>query len=96
MLIRISASPAKNNKANAAVRFAEEEQENESEALDKSLEGISMKDTATASATNVAATNKGQPTEKLFAHQFYDVYAGMTDDEWIKVRNAFMAQFFDD
>jgi hypothetical protein len=33
-------------------------------------------------------------TQKLFAHQFYDVYAGMTDEEWTKVRNAFVAQFF--
>jgi hypothetical protein len=36
------------------------------------------------------------PTQKLFAHQFYNVYAGMTDDEWNKVRNAFVAQYFSD
>lgn len=32
------------------------------------------------------------PTQKLFAHQYYDVYAGMTDEEWVKIRNAFVAQ----
>jgi hypothetical protein len=35
-----------------------------------------------------------KPTQKLFAHQFFDVYAGMTDEEWSKVRNAFVSQFF--
>jgi hypothetical protein len=33
-------------------------------------------------------------TQKLFAHQFHNVYAGMTDEEWTKVRNAFVSQYF--
>ena len=93
----ILASPTKPVKQPLAVRFVENEQENESDTLDKSLERISMTDASPAATVpNTASTTAGQPTQKLFAHQFYDVYAGMTEEEWNKVRNAFMAQLFDD
>lgn len=88
----------KKTKRPSAVRFADNENENESETLDKSLERISLTDTApaTAIATAVPSNNTGQSTQKLFAHQFFDVYAEMKDEDWIKVRDAFRAQFFDD
>ena len=93
----ILVSPTKPTKRPSAVRFADQDHENESDNLDKSLERVSMTDTApAATVTNTASTNAGQTSQKLYAHQFYDVYAGMTDEEWTKVRNAFVAQFFDE
>jgi len=48
----------------------------------------------TSSSLPVITQQSAVPTQKLFAHQFYNVYAGMTDEEWTKVRNAFVAQYF--
>ena len=95
-LFNFLAAQAKPVKRPSVVRFVEDEHENESDTLEKSLEGISMTDTPATPVANATTINSGQPTQKLFAHQFYDVYAGMTDEEWAKVRNAFVAQFFDD
>ena len=47
-----------------------------------------------SSSLPIIIQQSAKPTQKLFAHQFYDVYAGMTDEEWIRVRNAFVAQYF--
>ena len=37
-------------------------------------------------------TAETQPHPKK--NQFYNVYAGMSYDEWSKIRNAFMAEYF--
>jgi hypothetical protein len=48
------------------------------------------------SSLPIIIQQSAKSTQKLFAHQFYDVYAGMTDEEWKKVRNAFVAQYLSD
>ena len=79
------------------VRFEEDDNDKDSEIYERSLERISITDAHLAprsSSLPMIIQQSSQPREKLFAHQFYDVYAGMTDEEWIKVRNAFVAQHF--
>ncbi|CAF0823513.1 unnamed protein product [Rotaria sp. Silwood1] len=34
------------------------------------------------------------PKRKSIVHQFYNVYAGMSDEEWTKTRDAFIAAYF--
>ncbi|CAF0864408.1 unnamed protein product [Rotaria sordida] len=34
------------------------------------------------------------PTQKLIVHQYYNVYVGMSDEEWTKARDAFIAAYF--
>ncbi|CAF4811315.1 unnamed protein product, partial [Rotaria sp. Silwood1] len=81
----------------STVRFEDDDNENDSDNYERSPEHISMTDLSLVQApSSISAINQqpALPAQKLFAHQFYDVYAGMTDDEWIKVRNAFVAQYF--
>jgi hypothetical protein len=56
-----------------------------------------MKDSSLVQAPSslpIITQQSAASTQKLFAHQFYNVYAGMTDEEWAKVRDAFVAQYF--
>ena len=95
--ISLSAPPSTSPQRASVVRFADDERDNDSENFDRSLERFSLPDSSHApmpSSRPPANPSSNQPTQKLFAHQFYDVYAGMTDEEWIKVRNAFVAQHF--
>lgn len=81
------------------VRFEEDENEQDSEIYERSLERMSIVESTLAQQTTSLPTiiqQSTKPREKLFAHQFYDVYADMTDEEWMKVRNAFVAQYFSD
>ncbi|CAF0971222.1 unnamed protein product [Rotaria sordida] len=85
------------NQRTSIVRFEDDDNEQDSDNYDRSPERISMTDSSLVQAPSSLPPISQQsslPTQKLFAHQFYDVYAGMTDDEWIKVRNAFVAQYF--
>ncbi|CAF1268725.1 unnamed protein product, partial [Adineta ricciae] len=65
------------------------EKDPESESPDRSPEYTSFE-----GSSPTVTRRSNIPTQKLFAHQFYDVYAGMTDEEWVKIRNAFVAQYF--
>ena len=81
------------------VHFEEDENEQDSEIYERSLERMSMVESNLAQPASSLPTiiqQSTKPREKLFAHQFYDVYSGMTDEEWMKVRNAFVAQYFSD
>lgn len=83
----------------SVVRFADDEQDNDLDHFERSLEHMSLADSSLAPLPSSRppvnpASSSNQPTQKLFAHQFYDVYAGMTDEEWTKVRKAFVAQYF--
>lgn len=87
------------NKRTSVVRFEDDENENDSDTYDPSPEHISMTDSTlirTTSSLPVITQQSTVPAQKLFAHQFYDVYAGMTDEEWTKVRNAFVNQYLND
>lgn len=81
----------------SVVRFEDEENDQDSDIYEKSSERVPMIDSSIGQAPSslpVITQQSGKSTQKLFAHQFYDVYAGMTDEEWAKVRNAFVAQYF--
>ena len=82
--------PSESSKRASAVRFEDEENEKN---VDQSLERKSSLVQTSSSLPGITQQSTVS-TQKLFAHQFFDVYAGMTDDEWIKVRNAFVAQYF--
>lgn len=87
------------NKRTSVVRFEDDEDENDSDTYDRSQEHISMTDSSlvqSSSALPIITQQSTVPKQKLFAHQFYDVYAGMTDEEWTKVRNAFVTQYLTD
>ncbi|CAF2099737.1 unnamed protein product [Rotaria magnacalcarata] len=85
------------NKLRSAVRFEDEDNEQDSDHFGKALEHIPTTNSSLVQASSSVPPITQQsavPTQKLFAHQFYDVYADMTDDEWTKVRNAFVSQYF--
>ena len=92
-----SGPQTQSNKRASVVRFEDDENDQDSDSYDRSTEHVSMTDTSliqTGSSLPIITQQSAVPTQKLFAHQFYDVYAGMTDEEWTKVRNAFVAQYF--
>lgn len=82
----------------ASVRFEDDENDDDSDNVDRSQDQKSAVDYSVAKGTSASVGGATQqsngPTQKLFAHQFYNVYADMTDDEWTKVRNAFVTQLF--
>ncbi|CAF1024640.1 unnamed protein product [Adineta steineri] len=62
---------------------------------DKEQDSTSLAGSLDNSLSSPSITRRSAgPKQKLFAHQFYDVYEGMTDEEWTKVRDAFVAQYF--
>jgi hypothetical protein len=73
-----------------------DEHEDQLDTVDQPLEHATIPIGSTSGALSTGERTSSQPAQKLFAHQFYDVYAGMNDDEWIKVRNAFVAQYFNE
>lgn len=84
------------DKRTSVVRFEDDENDHDSDSYDRSQEHISMTDSSLVQAPSslpIIIQQSTVPTQKLFAHQFYDVYAGMTDEEWTKVRKAFVAQY---
>lgn len=81
----------------SVVRFEDEENDDDSEIYDRSPDHTSINDSSVAQTTSslpVITQQSLNSSQKLFAHQFYNVYAGMTDEEWTKVRNAFVSQYF--
>jgi hypothetical protein len=85
-------------KRTSVVRFEDDENEDEDDSYDRLARRTPIIDTSltkpSSSSLPIITQQLSKPTEKLFAHQFFDVYAGMTDEEWTKVRNAFVAQYF--
>lgn len=82
---------AQANSQTSAVKAEDGDNEHDSESLERSPERTSPNDSSTSPTATQRST---KPTQKLYSHQFYDVYAGMTDEEWSTVRNAFVAQYF--
>ncbi|CAF2921340.1 unnamed protein product [Rotaria sp. Silwood2] len=61
---------------------------------DKNNENNISRDSTTSVSTGIQQSTV--PTKKLIVHQIYNVYVGMSDEEWIKTRDAFIAAYFND
>lgn len=74
------------------------ERDKETEIMTKNFEGLpingEVQSISGATTTATAAITTPKSNEKLFAHQFSNVYEGMTYEEWTKVRDSFLSYFF--